>query len=146
MKFRVGFVSNSSSSSFVCTYIGIPSKKIIKKKGGVPFINNQELVVEQDPDEEGYEDEDYEEYGNEDKALQYSLDKFFRKSKIKLQSVGNDIGFKVLSYSDFELVSSDSIGDLNKITKQFEQATAEFTKIGYTGPLQMNIYSEFREG
>ena len=85
MKFRVGFVSNSSSSSFVCTYIGIPSKKIIKKKGGVPFINNQELVVEQDPDEEGYEDEDYEEYGNEDKALQYSLDKFFRKSKIKHQ-------------------------------------------------------------
>lgn len=141
MKVRVGFISNSSSSSFVCTYIGIPAKKIIKKKKGKVFIDGKEVEI----DTENYEEEEVFE-----SDPPYFLDEFFTKHKVKLAAVGPDIGYVLHSdngWSDEEgQRNTEPFGDIAKLTKKFEKAKAEFEKIGYKGPLTMRLYTEFEVG
>ena len=134
MKIRSGFVSNSSTSSFVCTFIGVPTKKIIKKKKGNVLINGEVFTTE-------------DEFAGDE---EYTVDDFLSQKKIKLAVVGNSIGYMVASESDclsYDVTgSTDKIGDLAAVTKTWEEAVAEFKKVGYEGPLKMYMYSEVSAG
>ena len=138
MKVRSGFVSNSSTSSFICNFIGVPAKKIIKRKKGTVLINGQ--VVEKD-----------ENVFDEDREL--IIDDFFNEHKINLAAVGDSIGWVLTNHNDYVSYggyecpgTTSNLGDFVKIQKQWQKAIEEFKKIGYEGSLKMYMYSQIDVG
>lgn len=152
MKVRTGFVSNSSTSSFVCVFVGVKlsdfaeRRREIRQRTKYDEDSGKPYQIEEEVYRTFIGDKDITDAVSQDSALEYQIHEWLSDSDLTTFSHDADgypgcyVGLPI--FQTCELRTIVGFPDPSTVEEKRKMAERTFNQVGYQGPLQILLLTE----